>query len=348
MGKARNLQPHQIGALTALCKAGHPNKYIADSTGISLRSVQRWTKKFRESLDDNVSLQKKSTGRPRKLKQHSLNLIKRIVDNEPSITARQLRERNPFLSDFPVSLRTIRRRLRTDLGFRRVTARRKPLLTKRQVKNRLAFAKEKRKWRKKKVRNILFSDEATFSVTVGRPTKVYRRPGSDPYDPKFTCATVKFPQKLMIWGAFSYHGVSDLIFLPKNETMNKEKYLELLSDNLYDSFIKCRVNVNNGIFQQDGASCHTANIVKSWFEFVNIEYIQDWPGNSPDLNPIENLWAIMKEELRGRDTSSLPKLEKEIRDVWANIDRNYLKDLVDSFTDRLQEVIDRKGKITSY
>ena len=124
----------------------------------------------------------------------------------------------------------------------------------------------------------------------------------------------------MIWGAFSYHGVSDLIFLPKNETMNKEKYLELLSDNLYDSFIKCRVNVNNGIFQQDGASCHTANIVKSWFEFVNIEYIQDWPGNSPDLNPIENLWAIMKEELRGRDTSSLPKLEKEIQDVWANID----------------------------
>ena len=248
MGKARNLQPHQIGALTALCKAGHPNKYIADSTGISLRSVQRWTKKFRESLDDNVSLQKKSTGRPRKLKQHSLNLIKRIVDNEPSITARQLRERNPFLSDLPVSLRTIRRRLRTDLGFRRVTARRKPLLTKRQVKNRLAFAKEKRKWRKKKVRNILFSDEATFSVTVGRPTKVYRRPGSDPYDPKFTCATVKFPQKLMIWGAFSYHGVSDLIFLPKNETMNKEKHLELLSDNLYDSFIKCRVNVNNGIF----------------------------------------------------------------------------------------------------
>ena len=75
---------------------------------------------------------------------------------------------------------------------------------------------------------------------------------------------------------------------------------------------------------------HTAKIIKEWFDFVQIEYISDWPGNSPDLNPIENLWAIMKGELRGRDTSSLPKLEREIRDVWANLDRDYLKNLIDN------------------
>ena len=61
MGKAQILQPDQIGALTALCKAGHPNKEIAEITGISLKSVQRWSKKFRDLSDDNISLQKKST-----------------------------------------------------------------------------------------------------------------------------------------------------------------------------------------------------------------------------------------------------------------------------------------------
>ena len=83
-------------------------------------------------------------------------------------------------------------------------------------------------------------------------------------------------------------------------------------------------------------------------DFVQIEYISDWPGNSPGLNPIENLWAIMKGELRGRDTSFLPKLEREIRDVWANLDRDHLKNLIDSVPDRLNEVITRRGKITSY
>ena len=348
MGKAKQLKPDQIAVITALCQAKHTNKQIVELTGISLRSVQRWTKKFKDSIDGDIALQKKSTGRPRILKSNSLKLLKRVVDKEPSITVPQLFERNQFLSDLHVSLSTVSRRLRTDLGFRRVTAKKKPLLTKRQQKNRLTFSKEKGKWKRKKVRKILFSDESTFSVTENRPKKVRRRPGSDPYDPKFTCATVKFPQKLMVWGAFSYHGVSKLIFLPKNETMNKEKYLELLSDNLYDCFIKCRINVTDGIFQQDGASCHTAKIIKEWLDFVQIDFIKDWPGNSPDLNPIENLWAIIKGELRGRDTSSLPKLEAAIRDVWDNIDRGYLKDLIDSFPDRLQEVIDRKGKITSY
>ena len=73
-----------------------------------------------------------------------------------------------------------------------------------------------------------------------------------------------------------------------------------------------------------------------------------WPGNSPDLNPIEHVWAEMKRLLRDRDTSSLPKLEAEIRDIWENLDRSYLKALFDSVPDCLSEVIKNKGKATKY
>ena len=73
-----------------------------------------------------------------------------------------------------------------------------------------------------------------------------------------------------------------------------------------------------------------------------------WPGNSPDLNPIEHVWAEMKRLLRDRDTSSLPKLEAEIRDIWEILDRSYLKALFDSVPDRLSEVIKNKGKATKY
>ena len=56
----------------------------------------------------------------------------------------------------------------------------------------------------------------------------------------------------------------------------------------------------------------------------------------------------MKRLLRDRDTSSLPKLEAEIRDIWENLDHSYLKALFDSVPDRLSEVIKNKGKATKY
>ena len=99
---------------------------------------------------------------------------------------------------------------------------------------------------------------------------------------------------------------------------------------------------------QDGASCHTAKVIKEWFEFVNIDYIKNWPGNSPDLNPIENLWAIIKSKLKGRDTSSVPKLEAAVRDIWNNLDKSTLQNLALSVPDRFKEVIARKGRPTKY
>jgi esterase/lipase superfamily enzyme len=46
--------------------------------------------------------------------------------------------------------------------------------------------------------------------------------------------------------------------------------------------------VHDFIFQQDGAPCHTAKICTKYFTDSNIKVLS-WPGNSPDLNPIENL-----------------------------------------------------------
>ena len=66
--------------------------------------------------------------------------------------------------------------------------------------------------------------------------------------------------------------------------MNGQKYVDLLKDKL-----ELHMNVHNcNIFMQDGAPCHGSKIVSEFLKEKKIKVLY-WPGNSPDLNPIENL-----------------------------------------------------------
>ena len=120
MGK--NLSTEQIVDIITLSKAGHPDLYIAKQTGLAKRSIQRWTKKFKDlAPGSNFELQKKppGPGKPRKTSARTLNVLRLLVEAEPTITARQLIERNPELLGGH-SISTIRRCLCVDLWFRRV------------------------------------------------------------------------------------------------------------------------------------------------------------------------------------------------------------------------------------
>ena len=112
----------------------------------------------------------------------------------------------------------------------------------------------------------------------------------------------------MVWcyGAFGYYGQENLVVLPRNENLNKNTNLELLCDHLPKYFEACQTD----ILIQDGAPCHTASVVRQWLQDCQIQYIEDWLGNSPDLNPMEKIWAIIKLELRQHDTKSIPQLIK--------------------------------------
>ena len=173
-----------------------------------------------------------------------------------------------------------------------------------------------------------------------------RRPeGSDRFDSRYTTKTVKHPDSVMVWGCFTGSvGRGGLFFLPKNVTMNGERYQDVLENHLLP-FMEIHQATH---FLQDGAPCHAFKRIKQFLATKPFTVI-DWPGNSPDLNPIENCWNFMKNMLRKKDISSFPKLTLEIKKLWINdLSRDYFKKLRDSMPGRLEKVIAAKGDMTKY
>lgn len=240
--------------------------------------------------------------------------------------------------------RTLRDYLRKVLRYRSCRAVRKPWVTRAHRVNRLRFVAEHSEWTLDKWRTVLWSDEASFEVTDNQRGRVYRRPGSDPTDSRYTTHTVKHPDSLMVWGCFLYHGVGNLVFLPKNIRMNQNNYFQLVLDELDDCVLQCEAD----IFMQDGAPCHRAKLITDWFDFCGVELLAPWPGNSPDLNPIGNLWAIIKRRLQDKGTYSIDRLQSAIQDIWDNLDLQHLQHLADSLPTRLQKVKKKKGYPINY
>ena len=101
-------------------------------------------------------------------------------------------------------------------------------------------------------------------------------------------------------------------------------------------------------FPTDGAPCHRARTVTNHFESCGVSLLKNWPGNSPDISPIENLWALMKAEVRKKNITSLPQMREELVYLWNNMKIEWCQKLADSLPKRLAEVKLKKGNAIKY
>ncbi len=162
---------------------------------------------------------------------------------------------------------------------------------------------------------VLFSDESKFCISFGNQgPRVWRKSG-EAQNPCCLKSSVKFPQSVMIWAAMSSAGVGPLCFL--KSTVNAAIYQEILEHLMLPSADKLYGDADF-IFQQDLAPAHTAKGIKSWFNDHGVTVL-DWPANSPDLNPIENLWGIVKRKMRDTRPNNADDLKATVKETWASI-----------------------------
>lgn len=193
-------------------------------------------------------------------------------------------------------------------------------------------------------KHVIFSDEAKFDVCVGDNRKRVIRTKKEAFHTDCLKRTVKFAKGQMVWGCMSAAGVGALQLI--QGTVNANKYQDILQTSLLPSIERLCPD-GNCIFQQDGASSHTARTTKAWLGNNNINVLS-WPSNSPDLNVIENVWHEMKKHLRNRPQRTIADLRNAIQHIWDTLTPEFCRKLVESMPARIRAVIKAKGDVTSY
>lgn len=339
MGKKPSLSEAQRAQIVLLHDEGYSQRQISIRMSCSKTAVHNAIRKYEQN--GHYSDMKRS-GRPRASTNRDDNMMKLIVARSPTSSCKKVQSRL-LQKGCELSLNTISRRLSKEFHLKSYKPAKKPKLTPAMKMKRLSFARSHQDWTVAKWNTVLFSDESTFQQFGSRNQHI-RRPVGKRFDEKYTIPTMKHPPSVMVWGAFSHNGTAGLYFLPQKTTMNGARYLKLLQEKLmlHMEIHQC------SIFMQDGAPCHRARQVNDFLKSNNIELL-DWPGNSPDLNPIENLWSVMKNKVAAKQPTNLKSLEECIKQIWCKeFSNEYCQQLISSMPRRIKAVIDNKEGHTKY
>ena len=227
-------------------------------------------------------------------------------------------------------------RVRRDLGFQFRPPKVKQDLTDQQKAARVEFCK----WvmqRRDTLGPIVFSDESRFAKS---PDNRWRRIRRGLIDDSCFVKTGKFTKSVMVWGGICVAYRTDLIRCSHH--VDSREYQSIVSNSRMIDVMNDKYGRGKWLFMQDGAPAHNSRDTQEYFVNEKVCLLPGWPPNSPDLNPIEMIWGIMK-----RKANWVKKTEAEMFDyvteIWNNLDESIVNRLVGSFFDRCELVLRTGG-----
>jgi hypothetical protein len=244
---------------------------------------------------------------------------------------------------YRVSNQTISNCIFQELGMKSHYAVQKPFVNDINRVKRLNFALEHIDKPLSFWRQAIFTDESPFTFVSHYTERCWRRPG-ERFIPECTIATVKHDGKINVWGGFSYYGVLKLHHI--EGIMTGETYTEILDTVFYPEAKRLFGN-RKFMLVEDNDPKHTSKVAKLWQATHPVNRL-DWPAQSPDLNPIENLWSILDRRCGLRRANSDKELFQILTHAWESLPIGLLQHLADSMPKRLKACIESNGWLTKY
>lgn len=336
----RTLSKQQKNDIKSLASQELSIRQIAKRLSLGVGTVHKYCKGF-------LNRKNMPAGRPRKLNERNIQYcVRKIVSGEEKSTKSLCKTlENQF--SINVDPTTVQRALKRS-GLKAGEKIKKPMLSKKNIKARLEFAKSHRDWTVEDWKRVVFSDESKINrFNSDGKSWTWFRDVSVP-EPRTVQQTSKHGGgSVMIWGCITHLGPGYMCKIEGN--MDQNLYLEILNRDLMDTIRYYKMKPANIIFQQDNDPKHTAKSVKEWLKNQIFETLA-WPAQSPDLNPIENLWSQVKRSLNYFATPPKGMLElwERIEKIWNEISADQCLKLVESMPNRMESVIKAKGRWTKY
>lgn len=333
------LSPFLSHQIIALYRIGKNASEISEIVSVSRSTVRYIISKYVKTSQVQML---GGCGRKKALTMDDEAFICNMIDANPKLTAVEITKELAQKGMSCVSPRTVRNFLRF-AGFLCSTACRKPYISPKNKKKRVELCTKWSYLPKKAWSTVIYSDECKFEVwNTSRSKKVWRRANSR-YEEKNLQPTVKYGGSVMVWGCMGANGVGKLVFI--DGIMDRFSYVRILSENLAISAEKLEMDWFT--FQQDNDPKHTSKHARDYFNTNDIQ-VMLWPAQSPDLNPIENLWSYMKAVVARHTPKNVRELKELLIRCWNEIPSEYTAKLVDSMPRRIEAVLRVNGGHTKY
>jgi transposase len=316
-----------------LLNEGLKPKEVAQRLGRSTGFVKYWNRRRKSGLG---FFDQKRSGRPRKVPSDLSRAEKRLLKRKKKGSSKSVAAELYTKYGIRISDRTVRRDAHR-LGLKYLIRKIKPRLTDLDKELRVQFAKRRREhgfWRK-----VWWSDEKAFTLhndPRGQWVEV-----SDEVEPREKDLVEK---TVRVWAAISWDGKTKLYRV--KPFWNSEEYKTFLEKKAIPNIIE--ISGRDFIFEQDGDGAHRGKVVTDYFNSAGIRVLDDFTARSPDIPPIENMWAEEVRRLENRKVKTVEGLWIALKEEWDNISTEKIRTYVDSVPGRLKEIIASGGKITKH
>jgi transposase len=167
-----------------------------------------------------------------------------------------------------------------------------------------------------------------------------------------SCLAPKFRQRqgLMVHGAISGLAKGPLTIFEPNEKVTSEVYSNRVLPRIHQyitAMERQNLGLKRGILMEDNASVHTSKFTRAWHAYFGFNKME-WPANSPDLNPIENVWRVLKYRIGKRFPKTLDELRQYLIEEWDKLELKDFVHYIKEMPERCQAVIDAEGGHTKW